>query len=41
MDFIRQVPALFSLIMGIAIVECSVIVMGLSLKRLQSVLIKT
>ncbi|WP_259649669.1 hypothetical protein [Shewanella sp. MBTL60-007] len=34
MDFIRHVPALFSMIMGIAIVECAVIVLGLCMDRL-------
>ncbi|MCK8043782.1 hypothetical protein MSG37_02705 [Shewanella sp. 1CM18E] len=40
MDFIRHAPALFSLLLGIAIVECSVVVLGLSLNRLQGVLSK-
>lgn len=35
MDFIRHVPALFSMIMGIAIIECAVIIFGLCMNRLK------
>ncbi|WP_281171811.1 hypothetical protein [Shewanella fidelis] len=34
MDFIRHVPALFSLVAGVVIVECAVVILGLFTKRL-------
>ena len=40
MDFIRHVPALFSLIVGIAVIECSVVVLGLCTKRLAAIFMK-
>ncbi len=40
MDFIRHVPALFSLVTGIAIIECSVVVLGLCVNRLTKLFTK-
>lgn len=40
MDFIRHVPALFSLVAGIAIIECSIVVLGLCTKRLTKLFTK-
>ena len=41
MDFIRHVPALFSMLAGIAIVEFSVVMLGLVVNRVQGVFSKS
>ncbi|WP_263053412.1 hypothetical protein [Shewanella halifaxensis] len=37
MDFIRHVPALFSMFVGIAIVEFAVVTFGLVVNRVQGI----